>query len=564
MKNLDKYFNRVLPVIGRELQNKIIVFFNLDQTHLIVDAFARCGVKKMIFIDSRIVKAESAFVLSYGVKYVGQNIGKAMSDVICNHNKLIKDWQHILIEKSNIEEAISNNDINLLVGAGDVKEGISILIKSHSNQIPAIFFVVLEGLPISSVVFIKHPELPDVSNTILKINKYNVLSSIDLKHRITWLEASDLVMNFAKGLLLRGSKYQRNDLEKIFFKQKKNVVLRGQTEWPWWIHYINPEEKLNYLEQIFKTKFFIPQLPINILKDSKVMLIGCGTGSLVASELVNYFKQILFVDYKSFSIYNPVRQLLGTDYIGQPKPLALINYLQSKLGFDPVDHVKHSNTTNDEHNLDELLLKITEGDEKSVQTFESLLTSFNPDLVIVATGRTYDDNYTICEILRKRGIKHIIPSAFPCATHYKTIVVDGHNGPCYECIRGNTNVDYSDAVQLNSESREMFYSDSDDPTQPATIFETWPSSHNFLRLCLEILVIPELRSSWFEQCITHDQACFVGGNIADKIDDGYAYGVAFPGQVVVYGMQDLIRVDENEYICPTCKKSYQVVHTIKT
>ena len=81
----------------------------------------------------------------------------------------------------------------------------------------------------------------------------------------------------------------------------------------------------------------------------------------------------------------------------------------------------------------------------------------------------------------------------------------------------------------------------------------------------ELLLDPELRSEWFNSCLAGDRSCFVGANLTQKTDEGaYAYGVTFPGQMVVYGMDELIRVDEDVYTCPTCQRSYSVQNKIST
>ncbi|PLX24607.1 hypothetical protein C0580_04900 [Candidatus Parcubacteria bacterium] len=545
MNDLELYFNRVMPVIGRQLEGKRIAFFNLELTHLIADAFARCGVRDMLFIDSAKTVDQGPFVLSYGRQYANRNIGQAIAQQIINHNQLIADWRHEQVEKLEAEQAKS---LDLIVAAGNIADYHELA----RFDVPMVFFLMLSGVPVNSLVLVKHPELPDPSSALDSIRSENVLTSTDIGYRLTWLDASDLAMNFAKALLLRGSPYERHDLEDLMFGQGRNLVLRGQAKWPWWIHYVNPELKLDYIQRVMEQRYFVPQPPINILQDKRVMVIGCGTASLMIGELINFCRSLFLVDPKSFSAFNPVRQLLGTDAVGQAKPKALIKHLTDKIG----------NKAGEFQTSD---LKVSDRDPHSLEQFEATLDSWQPDLVVVATGRTYDDNYAICELLRRRGIKHVVPTAFPGATHYKNIVVDGHEGPCYECIRGNTSLDYADGVDLNAEAREMFYTDVDDPTQPATIFETWPSSHSLLRLSMELLLDPTLRSEWFTSCLAEERTCFVGANLTQKTDGGaYAYGVTCPGQMVVYGMDELIRVDQDSYTCPTCRRSYSVRHKINT
>ncbi len=59
-----------------------------------------------------------------------------------------------------------------------------------------------------------------------------------------------------------------------------------------------------------------------------------------------------------------------------------------------------------------LELKVTDQDQESVETFIKTLDDYKPDLVVVGMGKTYNENFTVCEILKKRGINHVVPSAF--------------------------------------------------------------------------------------------------------------------------------------------------------
>lgn len=574
--NLQQYLNRILPVVGYSLRNKTVAVFNPTITCLVADSLARCGVKNQLFFLNSTVRENDPLTLSYGRKYLGKNSAWALKHELINHNAFETEWQ-ISISASrsaaNIARVLTKSQVDLLVGGGDIKTCALLHRLSKQTGIPAIIFMVFENLPINSLVCLVHPDLPDYFPTIVKlIPPEKALSAIPLSYRLNWLETLDLTMNFAKALLLRKTEYERADLEDLFFNQQRMVVLRGQANWPWWVYYLNPLEKIGYLEKVFAAAVYTFPPPVQALAEERVMIIGCGTGSLIIGELPNYFRKILLVDYKKFSIYNPVRQLIGTKQIGKKlKPFVLQELLSLRLRPQGPFGIRNYRRLAKSVDMagytisaSELCLK--ESNAASQKKFIALLNWFKPTLAIVAMGKTYNDNFVACEILRKKGIKHIVPSAFPGATHFKNIVVDGLNGPCYECLQNNLPVDIDGAAELNTEAREMFYTDPADPTQPATIIETWPSAHAALRLAVELSLPNDLRPAWLLKLLKEEKTCLVGGNISaqdENENSAYLYGVAYPGQTVVYGVNDIVRT-EKTFTCPVCGKSYFVPNQIKS
>ena len=577
MDKIKEYLNRILPVVGDTFRSKRVAIINPSWSCLIADALARCGLKKQWHLLADLAQINSPLVLSFGQKYVGVNSGEAMALQITQHNTFEKSWEIEVVTESDpaiLTKLLTENQVDLVVGGGSLEDCQLINQLSRQTNIPAVFFLLLTGLPVQSVVCVTHPDLPNNFEEVLGlIPQDKVLNSLSSNHHLPWLEAADLAMNFTKAMLLRGTSYQREDLEDLFFNQQRTMILRGQANWPWWVGYLNPIKKKSFLEKLFATTAYLIPPPIEALAKERVMVIGCGTGSLIIGELVNYFRHLLMVDCKSFSVYNPVRQLIGTSWIDRGlKPFVLQEVLRERLGpqaaWQKTETSLIRTYSNSTYSIGAAELHLTEDNPESIDKFKALLDEFQPTLVIVAMGKTYDDNFVACEILRKRGIKHIIPSAFTGATHFKTVIVDGENGPCYECMQNNLSVDVGAAVELNQEAREMFYTDPDDPTQPATIFETWPSAHSVVRLAVELALPVQLRASWFTGCLEKGKTCFVGGNLRaldefqESNEGSYLYGVAYPGQVVVYGVEDIARLDES-YTCLVCGKQYSVSHRLE-
>lgn len=574
LQNLTDYFNRIKPIVGETLRNKRVAFFNPTFSCLVADALARCGVTHQWYYLDQPVVPQDAIFMTYDHVPPEPSAAKHLIHAIQQHNNLEQDW-HLNVSVttflSSMVQELRTNKIDLIVGGGNLGECRLINWVARQANIPAVIFLVFDGLPVNSLVYISHPDLPDNLLAITAcLPESKVLSQILLPNRLRWLEVVDLALNFSKALLLRGTPYQRADLEELFFIEQRHVVLRGRFEWPWWVHYLNPATQENYLRKIFSQHFFIPPPPIDLLRQERVMVIGCGTDSLLIGELVNYFRNLLFVDYKAFSIFNPVRQLVGTSWVSdEPKPFVLQKFLAARLDptgtWDTTQNDLATTMSNGFYSLNAVELCLKSKIPGAVQKFEALLDWFQPTLVIVSMGRARDDNFVACEILRRRGIKHLIPTAFAGATHFETIVVDSQNTPCYECLQGRLRVDVGQGVELSHEISDMLYANPDDPVQPATIVETWPDMHMTLRLALELALPQAARAKWFADCLHTGRTCFVGGNqsvLADTKNGGYTFGVAYPGQVVLYGISDFVGLDTT-FTCQVCGQTHQIKYQLK-
>lgn len=72
---------------------------------------------------------------------------------------------------------------------------------------------------------------------------------------------------------------------------------------------------------------------INILTDKKILLIGCGSvGSYIANELVKSgIEKMMLIDDDHLYEINVFRHLLGLEYVGQYKCVALQNFLEKNI-----------------------------------------------------------------------------------------------------------------------------------------------------------------------------------------------------------------------------------------
>ncbi|MBI4149568.1 hypothetical protein HY491_03910 [Candidatus Woesearchaeota archaeon] len=548
MSNLNAYFQRILPVVGRALFGKKLFFGDLHLTAMVVDAFARCGVSSFVLADDRKVVAGDVIARMFGNHYADQSAAAALADALQRHNSCQSGW------------TFTRGGQGIAAGRPDIViSGINqqLMRACAAAKVPGVFFSLLQSVSVNGIVLLVHPDLP-----FPELESAGWLpQEQDLHSMLDSAELSDIAAAIASAFLLRGTKHQRKGIESFIFSAKRNVIVRGTKVWPWDVNFLDStkhgETLLAALRPVYRSS-----LPVELVAGRRIMLIGCGTGSLFAWQAVNYVHNMLLVDCKPFSGFNPVRQFCSTDDARrlELKPVVLGKKLARLVGgivrcthYD-VAGMRLQQFAVGQHVITAAGLEVTEGTKEQ---FAMLVSWYNPDAVIVAMGRTEGENFVACKVLRHMGIRHIIPSAFPSATHYKHVVVDGSTGLCYDCVQSKTRVDAGAAPNLSSEQAEMFYGG----TQPATIFETWPSSHSLMRLCIELLLPDAARSAWFWRLLHNETPVLVGGNLAQQQDGFWLYGVPKPFAMVVFGKDDIIGINEKD-TCATCGRVNQVMHRI--
>jgi hypothetical protein len=536
---MQLYLNRILPVVGNHLQDKSMVFLNPQLTHTIAEAFSRCGVKKLTIIGAEEVIENSPMHLSYGCSYLGQKANDACFDFFRRHNEFEKNWEFVSIDSfQQLCLPSQESPIDMIVGGGSVGECQKIISFAREYKIAAIVFTVLQGREAKSFISVVDTKQG------LDFSLFDDLADTpcDFFSRLDFLETADLVANIAKAILLKGTEFEREDLNNLLYEKKKNNIIRGTSSWPWHVIYGGEEFSQEMLALLNAFSFEFEYKPT---KEERLMIIGCGTASLLVGEAINFCKNILLIDCKNVSTFNPVRQLYGTEEIGKVKVLSAQRILTERLG-------EHANG----YEIAARQLKLKEEDSASVEKFHALLDEYMPTIVIVGMGQTRDDNFVATKILRDRGIKHVVSAAFPLATHYKHIVVDGKNGPCYTCLQGRLPIDNEGVAPITEEQREMFYGEGDfeEKTQPATIIETWPSAHSALRLAVQLSLPENERSDWFREKLSGGETCFVGSNVSIKNDGSYLYGIKFPGQMVTYSDGNIFTAMEGE-LCIDCGRN---------
>lgn len=533
----EAYFDRVRPVVGETLARARAVFWDLGHGHLAAEALARTGLRHQVWLDE--APPDGAFLRSLGRWAAVQGRrGEALASACTEHNTFETEWS-LVSRPARLDElrrALAEQP-NVLIARGD-EQARDVAAAAIDAGTPLVMtFVPASALGALHVVWIPGAAC-SVDQVLEACATLAGLPALDLDlpaSHVDGLEARSGALALASWILLRTS---RPDLERPLVAEGRVILARGRPDWPWAVRFLAPTEITPLLERAAPR--YTP--PLALLRDQRLLVIGLGTASLFCVEAAGLLaREVLLVDAKEVSPYNPVRQVYGTRHIGEPKADALARILARRL--DPGADWQTSTEgpvswrTSGPCRLGAARLHLTMANPGAEDQLVELLDIFRPTLAVVGMGRTHDDNFMVTAELRRRGIRHITPSAFPGVTHYKHIVTDGASGPCYDCLQGHLVVDAGPGPSLTEAQRELFYGG----TQPATLAETYPSAHSLLRLAQDLALPRGARPAYLAAELAAERACLVGSNRAERANDGqWLYGVDRPLAMVAFGLEDLV------------------------
>ncbi len=535
-----EYYDRVRPLLGEAFFQSEVCVWGLDFGYLAAEALARTGIKRQVWFDSG--DASRALCRSLGWQHQGRPQAEALRDHCQAHNTLETDWSLdcLPMELAGLKRRFAADPPDLLLARGRDHSG-EVARVALDHGVPMVMTFTPATSPVGCVHVVWVPgSAADPEAVISACEELAALPRRDLNQaaeHLEGIEARSMALSLAKWILLRGGPDSRPDLEEPLVERGRFLILRGTPEWPWAVRSTRPSSGI------------IPRLrghaksyrpPLSLVPERRLLVLGLGTASLMCAEAGLLFDQMVFVDCKDVSRFNPVRQIYSTSDVGQPKPETMVRILSRRLDpgaqWDTTEEGAITWTRTASRALGAVNLQLREGSRKSADAFRALLELFKPTMAVVGMGRSKDDNFCATAELRRRGILHITPTAFPSVTHFKHIVTDGDQGPCYDCLQGHLPLDGGAGPTLQPEAREMFYGG----TQPATLVETYPSAHSLLRLVHDLSLPRPARPVYLMRELAAERNCFVGSNRVEHTDSGWLYGLDQPFSMVTYGVSDLV------------------------
>ena len=361
------------------------------------------------------------------------------------------------------------------------------------------------------------------------------------EHHVDGLEARSLALALGKWLLTR-DRVPRPDLRGADSRGRAWPLLaRGQPDWPWAVRFL--PRRPGAARAAARPARRATGPPLSLLRRTRVMVLGLGTGSLFCAEAPAFFDEMIFVDCKEVRPVNPVRQIYPTSRIGQPKTEAMTELLARRL--DP-DAALGARLARPGRGAARRLAGAgarraaaeREPRPDPCQAFARLLDELRPDLVVVAMGRSRDDNFVATEELRRRGVRHLTPSAFPGrdplqAHPHRRRAAAPATTACratwpWTAARARrwppTSVRCSTAARSRPPSPRL--------TPRRTACCAWPSTWRCPRGARPAYLLRELAA---------ERACFVGANRAEQHGAaGWLYGIDRPFAMVTYGAEDMV------------------------
>jgi hypothetical protein len=539
MNPVEEYYVRVRPIVGQAFSARRVSVWGLELGYLAAEALARTGLRRQTWFDDGV--AGGALCRSFGRTLSGRPRADALAEQCRRHNTLEDDWELTARHRDlgELRAHLATERPALLLAAGD-GDAEAVARAAIDAGVPLVMTFVPAGptVGVCQVVWLPGSAV-DPAALLRSCGELARLPALDLElpeNHIDGLEARSLSLALAKWILLRDAAARRPDLEEPILQRGHALVLRGQPDWPWAVRFARPSPEVAALAGRGGRRY---RSPPGLLRRERVLVLGLGTGSLFCAEAPLLFSQLLFVDCKEVTPVNPVRQIYGTSLLGQPKERAIVELLAGRIdpgaGWTAHDDGVLYELRSAERTLAGARLRLS-ADADALGRYRALLDRFRPTLAIVGMGRSHDVNFVAAEELRRRGIRHITPSAFPGVTHFKQILTDGASGPCYDCLQGHLAVDGGPGPALAPEEREMFYGGS----QPATLAETYPSAHSLLRLAADLALPRAARPLYLLAELAAERCCFVGSNRAERSGVDWLYGVDQPFGMVTYGVSDVI------------------------
>ncbi|HUS16555.1 MAG TPA: ThiF family adenylyltransferase, partial [Chloroflexia bacterium] len=385
----------------------------------------------------------------------------------------------------------------------------------------------------------------------------------------TWAAANGLAALWAKAMLTHGGPHADVALDSLFWREHRTAALLGDAAWPWATRYIN---LATAGPRPAPAVHVIPTEPD--LARGAALIVGCGSlGSLAARAVVasGALRDLVLVDGETVDTANPVRQFFHTPQVGQPKAVALARNLAALAG--------PSATWEEAVPADgsDMMINVPAGrytavvqhfgaDPSSLAAFRRLLRVTRPGVVVLATGSHVD--YALARVLRGLGIPHVVGRCYPRARYFEVIVVDGRRGPCFGCLRGHL---YTGPTAAPTPEERLRYDappgSGELAAEPATVVESGRAADVLAHLAAALAQPRGKRPGWLAALLASRQTCLIGGNTAAWRPDpagggkGWAYGVQYPGQVVAFGLAQVLGTEAAQ-ICPDCGRQLAVVHRI--
>ncbi len=498
-------FARIKPIVGDTLFNRKVVILGNEQMVLLIEYLVCCGVVNFELLELDEQVNENAKPLVKALEEVSKRLQLKIN---------FQTWS-----KENLEK-LSTQNIDLIVGSGDYNAFQQTKTLVYKSGKAGIFYLLT---PSSSglIIFLQPNNLVELPVNLFSNNSI---------YQFTYLHLTNVVANYAKGLLLKGTKFARLDIESIV--NNHQMLLVGHPTWPWAIKAITAFEFPYLLTNVITQNESTPKLT-----GKKYLVVGLGSlGSVISDSLFDLGADLVLVDGEKVEKANPIRQLYSVDQVGLPKAIALSKRLSNKSFYK-------------EQKVVSCELVIT---PDNIEEFEKLIEIHKPDVAVVATGTGNDR--IISQSLLSKQIPHVVVSCYARARFFEAIVVDAKGSPCFGCMRGHLYLGKMPSLTPEQKARYVS-SESDLMAEPATRIETSRAADLATHIAYGLSNLEY--APWLDRALKEEKTFFLGGNVAEYQDGEWAYTINQPSEVKLFGLSDI--TGRGNYIeCWDCGRKLHV------
>jgi hypothetical protein len=511
-------FARIEPIVGDALLSQKVAVIGRYENARVIEYLVCCGLLSFDIVETdrdEKIKASSDSKLECAFTRIEQLRARLELD--------IRNSSHT---SDSYSKTVESSGINLIVGTGGRKEYELTKAVAQQSGRHAIFYS-MTGRGVGFVLFLLPGESLSIPEWLFNRLQGEGIEAVDLFGE---LHLSNIVANYAKGLLLAETEYRRPDIESMLAGGTR-VLMAGHPSWPWAIVPIELSAEMPFaLQNLEMVESFD-------LAGRTCMVIGLGSlGSIVADTLYDLGANLILIDGEEVAAANPIRQIYGFDQIGEAKAracIARLAYLQDGTWQETASDSQWL-LRRGEQTLSGFKATITQ-DSENLTEIISLIGEHQPDVAVVATGTEHDR--AISRLLRSASIPHVIVSCYARARFFEAIVVDNQDGPCFGCVRGHLYLGRQPDLTLEQRARYVS-SEHDLVAEPATRIETARAADTAAHIACGLL--QPRNAVWLNRALEEEQIFFLGGNNVERDGQGDpAYGIELPGQLRLFGLQDI-------------------------
>lgn len=514
----SELFARIKPIVGDGLLKKRVLIVGNYQISLLLEYLVSCG---LTHFEHCYVDGQDSSFFADTLEALSKRLQIEIQGQVLSNQPDQPDQSKTI-----------NENIDLIIGSGDYQAyQLTRDLVKQSGKTGMFYSLMANGSGLIS--FLSPDKLIELP--------CQIFSNLPNSNLFSELHLVNIVANYAKGLLLKGTRYARLDIEKVV--DANDLLIVGHPSWPWVVKPIKLESLLALINS------FSLDLQINenssTLAGKTCLIIGLGSlGSVIAEILAKLGANLILIDGENVDAANPIRQIYRVDQIGQAKASACAEQVAI-----------NSRASRDKESTQKFFAYqfAISPEGESLLELESLFTKHKIDVAIVATGTANDR--IISQTLISKNLPHVIVSCYARARFFEAIVINGKGSPCFGCIRGHLYL--GKTPSLTPEQRARYISSEHDLTaEPATRVETGRAADLAAHIAYSLLNLD--KNLWLARALAEEQTFFLGGNASEEqLNGDWAYTIELPGEVKLFGLQDI--TGRGDYIeCWDCGRKLPI------